>query len=481
MTGGGQRSGTGRRRTLGFCLALAMSGLAQGATHATPAAAVLDVLRPARPAPLSQQVASVTLVGPVTRTASGQPTAEPPAVVVGANGTGQAAPPLRVSAVLLEAYRSAAGRSLTGCHLPVSLLAAIGQVESGSLVGRPLDAGHRTSVLGPVLDGGDFAAVPDTDGGRWDGDTVWDRAVGPMQFLPSTWQQFGVDGDGDGVADPQDVEDAAATTAAYLCYGGRDLAVPRQETLAILAYNHSRAYLRLVQTYQTRYSRSGLDPSATVSAVGGSSTLNAADDAPLRGDVVRPTEARRHAQRRPPRLTSGSAARSRPTDRPGAQDSTTPTPGRTSGTTIPDVPDLADPGPATPVDGPGNGPRSDPTPTTPDPVPAAPAPPTATPDPPATSPDPPPVDAGAGAGGAQPSPGVGSGCEPDLSGPGDPAPGSEGGGPSLDTGASATSDGLVDPDTEALCIPCPGVGGSADTDPALSNPTATGCVVEAGD
>jgi len=102
MTGGGQRSGTGRRRTLGFCLALAMSGLAQGATHATPAAAVLDVLRPARPAPLSQQVASVTLVVPVTRTASGQPTAEPPAVVVGANGTGQAAPPLRVSAVLLE-------------------------------------------------------------------------------------------------------------------------------------------------------------------------------------------------------------------------------------------------------------------------------------------------------------------------------------------------------------------------------------------
>ena len=113
----------------------------------------------------------------------------------------------------------------------------------------------------------------------------------------------------------------------------------------------------------------------------------------------------------------------------------------------------------------------------PDPVPAAPAPPTATPDPPATSPDPPPVDAGAGAGGAQPSPGVGSGCEPDLPGrrarhP-DPRRGS-----SLDTGASATSDGLVDPDTEALYIPCPGVGGSADTDPALSNPTATGCVVE---
>ena len=83
--------------------------------------------------------------------------------------------------------------------------------------------------------------MADTDGGRLDGDTTWDRAVGPMQFLPSTWRTFGVDGDGDGVADPQDVEDASASTAAYLCYGGRDLPAGGLRT-AILSYNHSAAY-----------------------------------------------------------------------------------------------------------------------------------------------------------------------------------------------------------------------------------------------
>ena len=105
-------------------------------------------------------------------------------------------------------------------------------------------------MLGPVLDGHGFAAVADTDHGRWDGDTRWDRAVGPMQFIPGTWGTFGVDGDGDGVANPQDVEDAAAGTAAYLCYGGRDLSDPAALRRAVLSYNHSVAYLRLVMTYR---------------------------------------------------------------------------------------------------------------------------------------------------------------------------------------------------------------------------------------
>lgn len=110
----------------------------------------------------------------------------------------------------------------------------------------------------------DFAAVADTDRGRWDGDTTWDRAVGPMQFLSGTWLTYGVDGDGHSTADPQDVEDAAASIAAYLCYGIRDLAVPAQQASALLAYNHSYAYPRLVQTYENRYVRSGLDFSAAV-------------------------------------------------------------------------------------------------------------------------------------------------------------------------------------------------------------------------
>ena len=69
-------------------------------------------------------------------------------------------------------------------------------------------------ILGPVLDGaGDFAAITDTDGGGWDGDTTWDRAVGPMQFIPSSWAVWGRDGDGDGRSDPSDIDDAALATA----------------------------------------------------------------------------------------------------------------------------------------------------------------------------------------------------------------------------------------------------------------------------
>jgi hypothetical protein len=168
--------------------------------------------------------------------------------------------------VLLAAYRQAVAGAPPGCHLPVSLLAAIGQVESGSLAGRSLDAAHRAvpPVLGPVLDGVGAAAIRDTDGGRLDGNAVWDRAVGPMQFIPSTWAAFGVDGDGDGRADPQDVYDATASAAGYLCAGGRDLALPSGLRSAILAYNHSTAYLATVLAWQQRFTGSSV---GTIQAV----------------------------------------------------------------------------------------------------------------------------------------------------------------------------------------------------------------------
>jgi membrane-bound lytic murein transglycosylase B len=44
--------------------------------------------------------------------------------------------------------------------------------------------------------------------------------MGPMQFLPSTWQQFGVDGNQDGVANIMDPEDAIPAAASYLKRGG---------------------------------------------------------------------------------------------------------------------------------------------------------------------------------------------------------------------------------------------------------------------
>jgi membrane-bound lytic murein transglycosylase B len=101
-------------------------------------------------------------------------------------------------------------------------------------------------VRGPALSGGAFSAIRDTDGGRYDGDPVWDRAVGPMQFIPGTWRIWGADGNGDGVADPQNIEDAALAAAGYLCSGGRDLSRPADLQAAVLSYNHSQQYLSTV-------------------------------------------------------------------------------------------------------------------------------------------------------------------------------------------------------------------------------------------
>lgn len=155
---------------------------------------------------------------------------------------------ISVPHVLWAAYVHAASEMRTSCHLPVTLLAAIGHVESGSLAGRSLTVTHDVvpPVLGPILSGGGVAAIRDTDGGRLDGDPVWDRAVGPMQFIPSTWRIWGRDGNADGVANPQNIDDAALSAATYLCAGNRDLSDPAQLRAAILSYNHSSSYLASV-------------------------------------------------------------------------------------------------------------------------------------------------------------------------------------------------------------------------------------------
>jgi hypothetical protein len=135
----------------------------------------------------------------------------------------------------------------------VSLLAAIGQVESGNLANRRIDASNRVvpDILGPVLDGGDFAAVKDTDNGRWDGNDDWDRALGPMQIVPASWRVVGFDLDEDGIRDPQDIFDAAGGAMVYLCADGRDLSTSDGLNEAVLAYNHSKRYLHLVLGWKT--------------------------------------------------------------------------------------------------------------------------------------------------------------------------------------------------------------------------------------
>lgn len=152
---------------------------------------------------------------------------------------------------VLAAYKKAAkslATSTPGCGLRWELLAGIGKVESGHARGGAVDKEGTTlrPILGPVLNGAGFANIKDTDGGRWDGDTTYDRAVGPMQFIPSTWARWGADGNGDGRKDPNNVHDAALAAGKYLCADGRDLSAKADLDRAILSYNNSSEYLRTV-------------------------------------------------------------------------------------------------------------------------------------------------------------------------------------------------------------------------------------------
>jgi len=107
------------------------------------------------------------------------------------------------------------------------------------------------------------AAIPDSDGGRWDGDTVWDRAVGPMQFLPGTWRSLGRDGSGDQVADPNNLFDAAVSAAGYLCLSGGDLTDPTRLRQAVYSYNHSWPYVDAVLGWARLY-QGGVAPGPPV-------------------------------------------------------------------------------------------------------------------------------------------------------------------------------------------------------------------------
>ncbi|MEV4685581.1 lytic transglycosylase domain-containing protein [Streptomyces kurssanovii] len=243
-------------------------------------------------------------------------------------------------ATVFAAYRAAEAaiaHSAPGCGLRLQLLAAIGQVESGQARGgRVLADGTSLSpILGPRLDGDGFALIRDTDGGAYDGDTVYDRAVGPMQFIPSTWAHWGADGNGDGRADPGNIFDAALAAGRYLCAGGRDLTERTGLERAILGYNHSAAYLRTVLAWYAYY-------------LGGHRVVP--DD---RGPSARPARSVPAAPE--PRRTRGprpSAAPSPTTapaaTRPAARPSASPSP-HPSGTAPAGGPEPADPLPPLPT------------------------------------------------------------------------------------------------------------------------------------
>ncbi|MFD8929288.1 lytic transglycosylase domain-containing protein [Streptomyces mirabilis] len=222
-----------------------------------------------------------------------------------------------IPATVLDAYKKAEAElrsSKPGCNLPWQLLAAIGKVESGQARGGRVDASGTTysPILGPKLDGNGFALIADTDHGAYDGDPAYDRAVGPMQFIPSTWEWAGRDGNGDGKKDPNNVYDAALAAGHYLCRFDRDLSVQSQMNAAILNYNNSTEYLNTVLSW-LEYYRKG-----THEVPDGTGTLPSHSSNSDPGASPSPTT--------PATPSTPSTPRTPSTPKPGGAGSTSPTP-----------------------------------------------------------------------------------------------------------------------------------------------------------
>lgn len=129
------------------------------------------------------------------------------------------------------------------CAMRWNILAGVGHIESahGRVNGATVeqDGTARPAIIGIALDGDGVAAIEDTDGGLLDGDTTWDRAVGPMQFIPETWARWGE-------GDPQNIDHAALAAARYLCASGERVDTAAGWTQAILTYNRSYDYAERV-------------------------------------------------------------------------------------------------------------------------------------------------------------------------------------------------------------------------------------------
>jgi membrane-bound lytic murein transglycosylase B len=206
-----------------------------GAAGEMPGPAVVAVARP----PASLHIAAATKSAP------------PLATVVNSSIA------LGIPSIALAAYRNAEQMMATSspnCGISWNLLAGIGRIESGHANGGATDARGTAvrPIYGPALDGtlpGNEVIVQSSVAGG----VTYAQAVGPMQFLPGTWARYASDGDGDGVADPQNLYDSTLAAARYLCSGGLNLRDQSQVMAAILRYNNSIPYARNVLGWAAAY------------------------------------------------------------------------------------------------------------------------------------------------------------------------------------------------------------------------------------
>lgn len=226
----------------------------------------VDTSPPAASPAITQLADASTAVPTVTETPTTVSSSQaPPPPAVEDPGAAHIEPasipdgPLGIPGIALDAYHRAADRlgvEKPACEMDWTVLAGIGQVESNQGRGR-FDVHGNTigRILGPRLDGSlpGTAVITDSDGGRFDGDREFDRAVGPVQFIPSTWALLGRDGNDDEVADPNNIYDGALAAATLLCGRGGSMGDPAARTRAVLSYNNSLAYVANVNAWAHGY------------------------------------------------------------------------------------------------------------------------------------------------------------------------------------------------------------------------------------
>jgi hypothetical protein len=194
----------------------------------------------------------------------------------------------------LHAYQLAArwARSSGSCAIEWWMIAAIGRHESHH--GRYLSAALYTDgtvspkIIGIPLDGTRSLRVWDTDNGVLDGDTVYDRAVGPMQFIPGTWygyrRMFDVDANGDGFADPHNIYEATRATASLLCRNAPTLTTAEGLKRGLWSYNPSESYN--VRVFASSQEYRSLEVPDLVALLGDERGNPVGDDAtPVSGDA----------------------------------------------------------------------------------------------------------------------------------------------------------------------------------------------------
>ncbi|HST82991.1 MAG TPA: lytic transglycosylase domain-containing protein [Kineosporiaceae bacterium] len=262
-----------------------------------------------------------------------------------------------------RAYVAAAAelaRTDPSCGVSWTVIAGIGRVESnhGRYGGSTINADGLVTppILGIRLDGSKAgtARISDSDNGQYDGDTAFDRAVGPMQFLPGTWKAYG------GGANPQNMNAAALGTARYLCAGSGSMTTQKGRWAAVFRYNHSDSYVSLVLSLADSYAKGQDVPFQT--APGGSTP--SPTDGPATNPGPPPAVSTPTPTPTTTKPTPKPTGKPKPNPKPTIWPTATVPPTTAQPTTAPTTSSPAGtPTPTDPCDVPDPGPTASPTPT----------------------------------------------------------------------------------------------------------------------